>query len=104
MLPDKTVRCHHTGFEKTCFDGVAQHGCQKWINVVGQNPQTGEPVNQWKCADAWLPVLLIENSRCQRETGAAVESFRNEMVRLNGGGPISEPAINLNGGRLLHES
>lgn len=36
------------------------------------------------CAIAWLPVLLIENSQQQRSTGAAVESFRNEMVRGNG--------------------
>lgn len=32
---------------------------------------------------AWLPVLMIENSQQQRQTGAAVESFRNEMVRAN---------------------
>ena len=28
-------------------------------------------------------VLLIENSQQQRQTGAAVESFRNEMVKSN---------------------
>jgi hypothetical protein len=27
--------------------------------------------------------LLIENSQQQRSTGAAVESFRNEMVKAN---------------------
>jgi len=32
---------------------------------------------------AWLPVLMIENSQQQRSTGAAVESFRNEMVKAN---------------------
>jgi hypothetical protein len=26
---------------------------------------------------------LIENSQMQRQTGAAVESFRNEMVQIN---------------------
>ena len=31
----------------------------------------------------WLPVLLVENSQQQRSTGAAVESFRNEMVKAN---------------------
>ena len=30
-----------------------------------------------------MPVLLIENSGQQRQTGAAVESFRNEMVKSN---------------------
>jgi len=28
-------------------------------------------------------MLLIENSKVNRETGAAVESFRNETVRAN---------------------
>ena len=32
---------------------------------------------------AWLPVLLIENAQQSRQTGAAVESFRNEMVEAN---------------------
>jgi len=30
-----------------------------------------------------LPVLMIENSQMQRQTGAAVESFRNEVVSAN---------------------
>jgi len=32
---------------------------------------------------AWLPVLLVENAQQSRSTGAAVESFRNEMVNQN---------------------
>ena len=28
-------------------------------------------------------MLLIENSQMSRQTGAAVESFRNEMVKAN---------------------
>ena len=32
---------------------------------------------------AWLPTLLIENAQQSRQTGAAVESFRNEMVKSN---------------------
>ena len=32
---------------------------------------------------SWMPILMIENSQQQRSTGAAVESFRNEMVRAN---------------------
>jgi hypothetical protein len=30
-----------------------------------------------------MPILAIENSQQQRQTGAAVESFRNEMVKNN---------------------
>jgi hypothetical protein len=30
-----------------------------------------------------MPMLTIENSQQQRQTGAAVESFRNEVVKSN---------------------
>jgi len=55
-----------------------------WIaQVRGMNPNTGEEIDEWKCAVSWLPLLTIENSQQQRQTGAAVESFRNEVVKAN---------------------
>jgi hypothetical protein len=51
--------------------------------VRGTNPNTGKEVDEWACSMAWLPMLMIENSQQQRHTGAAVESFRNEMVKAN---------------------
>lgn len=53
------------------------------MQVRGKNPNTGEDADEWGCSMAWLPVLTIENSQQQRQTGAAVESFRNEMVKAN---------------------
>ena len=53
------------------------------MKVNGTNPNTGEIIDDWGCSIAWLPVLMIENSQQQRQTGAAVESFRNEMVKTN---------------------
>jgi hypothetical protein len=53
------------------------------MQVRGTNPNTGKEVDEWGCAVAWLPMLLIDNSNQQRATGAAVESFRNEMVKAN---------------------
>ena len=55
--------------------------CAWFIQVRGTNPNTGEEVDDWGCAVAWLPTLLIENAQQSRQTGAAVESFRNEMVK-----------------------
>jgi len=57
--------------------------CAWYTQIRGMNPQTGEPVDEWGCAITWLPMLTIENSQQQRSTGAAVESFRNEMVKAN---------------------
>lgn len=55
--------------------------CSWFTQLRGTNPQTGQDVDEWGCAITWLPMLLIENSQQQRGTGAAVESFRNEMVK-----------------------
>jgi hypothetical protein len=57
--------------------------CSWFTQVRGTNPNTGTEVDEWGCAMAWLPVLLIENAQQSRQTGAAVESFRNEVVAVN---------------------
>ena len=53
------------------------------MKIRGNNPNTGEEVDEYGCSMAWMPMLMIENSQQQRSTGAAVESFRNEMVKSN---------------------
>ena len=58
-----------------------QFECMFWTQLRGTHPQTGDPVDEWDCAIKWLPVLLIEGAKETRETAAAIESFRNEMVR-----------------------
>ena len=58
--------------------------CEWFTHVQGVNPQTGQEVDEWGCAVTWMPMLLIENSQQQRQTGAAVESFRNETVKIAG--------------------
>jgi len=60
-----------------------QTKCAWFTQVRGTHPQTGQEVDEWGCAISWMPVLLIENSQQQRQTGAAVESFRNQMVDSN---------------------
>ena len=58
-----------------------EHKCKFYIQVLGKNPQTGQDVSEWDCAITWLPMLLIEGSQQTRQTGAAIESFRNEVVK-----------------------
>lgn len=82
-IPDKSVMCPYSGFKTSCREGVVEHSCPKWVRVMGSNPQTGELVDKYGCSDSIIPMLLLENSQMQRQTGAAVESFRNEMVRMN---------------------
>jgi len=57
--------------------------CAWYTRVQGYDINSGGQVDSYECAISWLPMLLIENSGQQRQTGAAVESFRNEMVKAN---------------------
>ena len=81
MLPPDNMTCHETGHKKKCKDLCMN--CWKWKQLMGHDPNTGEQVNKWACADSWIIDLTIENSQQQRQTGAAVESFRNKMVEQN---------------------
>lgn len=64
-------------------DECLQMKCAWFTKVEGYNINTGKQVEEWNCAMTFIPMLLIENSGMSRQTGAAVESFRNEMVKSN---------------------
>lgn len=65
------------------FEPCKQLDCAWFLKIAGKNPNTGAEIDEWGCSMSWLPILMIENSQQQRSTGAAVESFRNEMVKNN---------------------
>ena len=75
--------------ENGTFCPLIQGDCKKlecvWFTrVAGKDPNTGKQIDEYACAVAWMPTLLIENAQQSRQAGAAVESFRNE-VSSNGG-------------------
>lgn len=81
MYPPDNMTCHETGHKKKC---KALHAnCWKWIQVQGQDSNTGEQINEWRCSDNWLVSLTIENSKLVNEVIAATNSFRNEVVNQN---------------------
>ena len=57
--------------------------CSWYTQMRGTNPNTGEPVDEWGCAVTWLPFMAVEIAQKSNQTGAAVESFRNEVVKGN---------------------
>ena len=73
---DKGLICplHRLDVSKVC------HKCPWWTKIMGKNPQTEEMLDRWQCAIAVLPMLLVENAQRQHQTGAAIESFRNNLV------------------------
>ena len=65
------------------FEPCKELECAWFTQIRGHNPNTGAEMDEWGCAISWMPILLIENAQMSRQTGAAVESFRNEMVKTN---------------------
>ena len=55
--------------------------CAWYVRLVGKNPQTQKDVDEWGCAMAWLPVMLVEVSQTNREVSAIVTSAKDEIVK-----------------------
>ena len=64
------------------------HKCPFWTQLRGKHPQTGQEIDEWQCAIAMLPLLMIETSRNVKGNQAATESMRNEIVKR-----MDRPAI-----------
>ena len=65
------------------FNPCRKFECGWFIQIRGKHPQTGEEVDEYGCAMALMPMLMIENSRQTSQAGSAIGSFRNEMVKQN---------------------
>jgi hypothetical protein len=65
--------------QKKCVE----HKCAWYTCVRGTNPNTGEEIDDWRCAVSWMPMMAVEIAQKSNQTGAAVESFRNEVVEAN---------------------
>jgi len=69
--------------EKLCpllKEPCIEHKCKFYVHLLGNDPQTGKAIDKFDCAMAFIPILLIEGAQQSRQAGAAIESFRNEMV------------------------
>ena len=67
------------------------HTCGLWAQVSWIDQKTKEPISEWKCMDLCQFMGDIEIAKGMhqmassiRSNAAAIESFRNEMVRANG--------------------
>lgn len=85
MLPDKTTKCHRTGFEKTCFECVTQHGCRLWKHLVMEfDPKSGKPnIDIYDCMDSLFETYQADIIRRQVQTTASVDEFRKEAHAAN---------------------
>jgi len=56
------------------------HRCAWHTKMVGKD-QSGQDHDEWNCAIAWQPILIVEASSTNRGMAAAIESLRNETVK-----------------------
>jgi len=54
--------------------------CAWYTQIEGTDP-LGNRVDEWKCAIAWQPILMIEVSGTNRGQTQAIESLRNETIK-----------------------
>lgn len=66
---------------KTVEGRQVLYRCPWFIQVEGYDPNTGKGTEDWGCAIAWMPTLMINTANEARKGVAATESFRNEMAR-----------------------
>lgn len=72
----KTKLC--PDFGKPCL----QDRCEAWMRLIGKHPQTGQPVDEYRCSKYhWVPILLVELRQSIAGVQEATESFRNEVVK-----------------------
>jgi hypothetical protein len=73
---------------KSCHEARLDRECPKWIMFQGQNPNTGEIVAEWACADRWLPHLLADSNRRLIGVQSAVETrgdaVHEQQARMSG--------------------
>lgn len=96
MLPDKTTKCHRTGFTLTCFDCVTQHGCRLWKRVILENDpnnsapgQPVKPIDHYDCVDSLVDLYLKDQLRRQLQTTHTVDNLRREVHEANAVGMAS---------------
>lgn len=59
------------------------HKCDAWTHLAGSHPNTGESIDDWKCADSWIPILLLEIAKRTHGVSAEIGSLRAEETKAH---------------------
>ena len=77
---------------RVCCDGVREDfdknpvtkqpiKCRWWVHLVGQDPQTQKPLDQFDCSLAWLPIIGVENSAMIRNVQASTDKVASQVSK-----------------------
>lgn len=58
-----------------------KHECVLYVHLLGMNPQTGQPTEEWKCSLAFLPILMVENSNMIRQGTASTDKVATQLQK-----------------------
>lgn len=70
----RATACPYTGMAKSCHEARLERDCPKWVMFQGVQPNTGEAVAEWACADRWQPFLQADGNRRLVGVQSAVET------------------------------
>lgn len=56
--------------------------CKMFTHIRGVDKNTGQDVDKRGCSIEFIPMLIIENNQNTNSIGAAIESLRNETLRV----------------------
>lgn len=65
--------------------GNVCHTCPWWMQVRGIDRNTGAEIDRWMCAIAATVKMTHEAASNSRESGAAVDSLRNDLLAMHAG-------------------
>jgi hypothetical protein len=89
MLPNKTKRCHRTGFQETCFRCVTEYECDLWqpLRIENGDRATGQAVSEiYGCVDR-LQDVYAKNIIGRLDTVAGnVDKLSMEVKQANDAG------------------
>lgn len=58
--------------------------CNKWVRLIGRNPQTGQDIDEW-CCNEWAKVKIgLENCQMVRHATASTDKVANHVSGLRG--------------------
>lgn len=61
-----------------------ESGCEFWVHLLGMDPQTGQPKDEFGCTFRWLPILLTENANQIRQAAASSDKVATEVAKHHG--------------------
>lgn len=82
-VPSEKRKCHVCFFRKSCRDLVLSGACERWTQIKGTHPQTGQYIEQWGCIDDLQHLLLLEIGNQASKVSVEVNVLRNETAKAH---------------------